>query len=141
MGYTTEFSGELKFNQELTAKELAYLKQYLGEDPREHKEWEFDGDLSYIQFELNDDFTGIRWDGGEKFYYAVEAVNFLSKEMRKLKPTFAFKGQLLAQGEEIDDRWNLKMKDGVAINVPITPNGEKVRCPHCHEEFFTGDAE
>ena len=48
MGYTTNFKGELKFTKELKASELAKLSSMLGEDCREHPEWDYEGPLYYI---------------------------------------------------------------------------------------------
>lgn len=63
MGYTTNFKGELKFTKELKASELAKLSSMLGEDCREHPEWDYEGPLYYIDLELLEDFSGIKWDG------------------------------------------------------------------------------
>lgn len=143
MGYTTTFKGTLKFNPDLTAKELGHLKKYLGEDIRDHLEWLEGGfeekDLYYVQFEINDDFSGIEWDGSEKFYGSVDCVNLLTKEMRKVRPDFEFTGELQAQGEEADDRWILRMKDGIAKGVKLVSSGDKVECPHCGETFSLGE--
>jgi hypothetical protein len=39
MGYSTEFRVELKFTTDLTAKQLGKVKSFLGQDCREHAEW------------------------------------------------------------------------------------------------------
>lgn len=139
MGYTTQFKGVLKFKAEPTREQLAELKQYLGGDLRG-----LDPSCNavredfavYIQFELASDFSGIQWDGSEKFSGPVAVVNWLTVKMREVWPEFAFTGQLAAQGEDVDDRWILKMVNGVATKVETPPTGRRVECPHCEQHFY-----
>jgi len=39
MGYTTKFKGKLKFTTKLSPKQLTKIKSFLGEDCRNHPEW------------------------------------------------------------------------------------------------------
>ena len=138
MGYTTEFEGQLTFTKPLMAEQLAYLNTFLGENGRDHPEWvgpNLSKEISYIQFELTKDFTGIQWDGSEKFYFAVEAVNLILVNMQAKYPDFGLYGSLTAQGEEIDDRWQLAIVDGKAIRKDVPIIGQKVTCPHCNRDF------
>lgn len=137
MGYTTSFQGELKFKQELSATELAELRKYLGKDRRDIG-WgkdKLDVFWCHIDFEFNDDFSGIRWDGSEKFYDADDVVNFLTDRMREKYPEFELVGELSAQGESYDDRWILRMVNGVATRIEHPRVGQKIECPHCGDEF------
>lgn len=62
MGYNTTFKGSLSFTSDPTAKQMAKLKSFFGEDCRDHPEWgarEFTG---YIDLRLTDDFAGVEWD-------------------------------------------------------------------------------
>jgi hypothetical protein len=90
MGYTTRFTGALKFKSEITIPQLKELQKWFGE--------ECPG-ASYVQFELTKEMDGIQWDGGEKFYQVPECVNFLTKHMREQWPDFAFTGELQAAGD------------------------------------------
>jgi NAD-dependent DNA ligase len=136
MGYTTEFSGELLFTEELKASELAELNKFLGEDCREHPEWE-NTSLTYIDLELTKNFDGLTWNGSEKTYDLTEKVNLVIERMQKVYPGFGLTGELLAQGEEVGDVWRLVMKNNVAYEVRIDlSHKKKVTCPHCDEEFF-----
>lgn len=134
MGYSTEFKGQLKFTTELTGKQLLKVKSFLGEDCREHPEWGATG-MTYIDLRLLDDFTGLEWDGAEKTYDLVEKVNLIISEMQKEYPDFGLTGQLVAQGEDIDDRWVLSVVNNVATREEVVMTGEKVTCPHCGEDF------
>ena len=140
MGYSTEFTGELKFTTELTGKQLAKVKSFLGGDSREHPEWG-GADLTYIDLELNDDFTGLKWDGAEKTYDLEKKVNLLIKNVKKDYPEFGLTGQLLAQGEDVSDRWVLAMDNGKAVHRKTAIKGKKVTCPHCDEDFLLEGAD
>lgn len=137
MGYNTHFDGELKFAAEPTLKQVAFLKGMLGEDCRDHPEWEPVGDASYIDLVLLDDFSGIKWDDGtEKTYGLVNAVNIITREMRKQWPDFKLTGAILAQGDYIDDRWMLSIDDeGIAHKQEVRITGQKITCPHCNRTF------
>jgi hypothetical protein len=138
MGYSTNFSGELRFTSELSASQLAKLSKMLGADLREHPEWNVDsGKAGYVDLELTEDFAGLRWNGAEKTYFLVESVNTIIRQMRKAMPAFGLTGQLLAQGESIEDRWFLIIGDnGFAQKAEIAIKGQKVRCPHCDRDFM-----
>jgi hypothetical protein len=139
VGYSTSFTGELKFKKEATSKQLAELKKFLDQDRRQigfedDSVYETDNEYWYhIDLEFNDDFSGVRWNEAEKTYCLEHIVNFLTKQMRKKWKDFEFVGEMSAQGEEYDDRWTLKMVDGVAKKIPIVIKGMEVTCPHCEE--------
>jgi hypothetical protein len=144
MGYQTEFKGQLSFNRELTGSELAFLKSmfWIDDDDLAKGEWVVPEDKPhYVQLELSPDFSGIQWDGSEKFYKAVEAVNFVILNMRHRYPDFALTGRLQAQGEEFEDRWELVIgEDGLAHQVDLPAPGQVVKCPHCEEKFSLDSA-
>jgi len=140
MGYTTNFVGSLKFIKELKATELAHLKKVLGIDIREFPDLQcFDvGNKLYytVDLELTDDFSGIEWSGVEKSCEMVAQVNFVIRYMRSKFPDFELDGIMTAQGEEVDDRWVLSIKDGFAIKTVTPPKGTKIECPHCGKKFY-----
>lgn len=139
MGYTTKFKGDLKFTKELAATQLAHLKKMLGEDCREHPEWDAKN-LYYIDLELNDDFSGLRWNGTEKTYSMEKLVNLVILEMRKKWPDFGLTGIFSAQGEDVEDRWTLSIgEDGMAKKTKVPIVGQKIVCPHCEETFILED--
>lgn len=141
MGYSTNFTGELKFTAEATAPQLAALKAMMGEDCREHPEWNAPG-LYYIDLELTDDFTGIKWNGAEKTYELEKLVNVVLRVMREKWPQFGLTGTLGAQGEDVEDRWALQMgEDGFAHKVKRAMTGKIVTRPHCDERFALEDAQ
>ena len=141
MGYSTNFNGELKFTREATALQLAALNAMLGEDCRDHPEWNALG-LYAIDLELNNQFDGLRWDGSEKTYDLDKLVNVVLRVMREKWPDFGLTGQLQAQGKEFGDRWALVIgTDGWAAKVKYAPSGKTVRCPHCAETFSLEDAQ
>lgn len=137
MGYSTKFTGELKFAKELTATQLAALSAMMGEDCREHPEWGAK-DLYYIDLELNEDFSGLRWSGAEKTYGMEKCVNVVIGEMRKRWADFALTGQLNAQGEDVEDRWTLSIggPDGLAMKTKVPVVGQRITCPDCGHKFI-----
>jgi len=144
MGYSTEFEGTLYFTEQLTAEQSQALDKILGEDVRDHDEWEHDEDsyVTYIDLEVTRDNDGIKWDGSEKTYGLDEAVNIVLREMRKQFPTFGLTGQIRAQGESMDDRWILMMDDdGDAVKQDVVFNGKKITCPHCEETIYLEEGE
>jgi hypothetical protein len=136
MGYSTNFSGELKFAHDVTVPELTALQKFLGADVREHKEWNPPHDLYFIDLELLEDFTGLKWDGSEKTYELDQAINLITREMRKEFPEFKLQGQLLAQGEDAEDRWMLVLDEqGIASKQEIVITGQRVKCLECGHKF------
>ena len=135
MGYSTDFTGELKFTTDLTGKQLAKIKSFLGEDCRDHPEWNAK-ELTYIDLELTEDFSGIQWDGSEKTYELAEKINLIISQMKKDYPEFGLSGSLLAQGEDMNDRYSIVIENGFAKEKKIIITGKKVKCPHCDEEFI-----
>lgn len=75
----------------------------------------------------NEDGTAIEWDGGEKFYHSEEWMRFLIDHF--LKPDHiadlsflqghTLNGKILAQGEEITDRWKLIVEDNVVSSIEL----------------------
>jgi hypothetical protein len=67
----------------------------------------------------------------------IEKINLLTHEMRKKFPNFCLQGELIAQGDECDDRWKLSIdENGTAHRIDIEIRGKKVTCPCCGEEFI-----
>lgn len=134
MGYSTDFSGKLSIYPELTSSQIVSLKKILGEDCRDHPEWDA-GDLTYIDLQFTDEMDALEWDGSEKTYELVEKVNLVIKLMRQTVPNFTLSGELFAEGESHDDKWFLRMVDNKAITVAYVPKGKIVVCPHCDKSF------
>lgn len=71
-----------------------------------------------------------------KIYEMVNQVNLVIREMKRIWPDFGLEGELQAQGEEMSDRWVLRIgQDGMAYSASIPQLGEKVKCPRCEHEF------
>lgn len=134
MGYNTRFRGTLKFTSEPTVPMIAKLNDLFGKDAREMGGGR---DSGYIDLVLAKDFSGIEWDSGtEKTYGLEKCVNLVISEMHKEYPQFGLTGSLLAQGEDMEDRWALVMEDGVAYKRKIAITGQRVQCPECNHKFI-----
>tara|TARA_Y100000310_G_C20685685_1_gene818792 strand:+ start:799 stop:1224 length:426 start_codon:yes stop_codon:yes gene_type:complete len=138
MGYSTDFNGILYFTKGLNRNEKNELEKFLGADCREHPEWK-SPNLTFIDLEFSYDESGLEWDGSEKTYDLAEKINLIVKEMKKKFPDFGLVGEMIVQGQEMDDRWLLKIENGIAKETQLITISEKVKCPHCGEEFYPGD--
>lgn len=141
MGYSTDFTGSLDFTENLPASVLAEVKKFFSEDCRDHPEWKNSEGLYYVDLEFTDDFSGIQWNGAEKTYDMVGVINMILINMRDKYPMFSLEGRMEAQGEDIDDRWSLVMKGGLAEKVDMPRIGEKICCPRCGQDFYLEELE
>lgn len=138
MGYSTEFTGTLRFASSPVVEQLAELGTMLGEDVRDHPEWgavSTAKDFYYIDLKTTRDLMGLEWSGAEKTYNMVAQVNFVITRMRARWPEFGLVGALVAQGEDGDDTWTLEMVDGAAVKKPRVLPGVRVKCPDCDHVF------
>jgi hypothetical protein len=136
MGYETKYRGCFKFTNELKASELAYLGSFFGEDCRDHPEWGVMLENYYVDLRFTKDYLGIEWNGSEKTYDMPEQINFIIDRIRERNINTELEGKMSAQGEEIDDRYDIIIQEGRAIRIELTPPGTKIECPHCKEEFY-----
>lgn len=142
MGYSTQFDGMLKFNPELTASQLAKVSAFLGEDCRDHPEWDRPGKPysghTYIDLELTDDFSGLKWDGSEKTYELPEKINMMIDLLNE-DFEFGLEGAMRAQGGDIGDVWLLVMENNEAkVKEAVYHTGaklEKIDLEELWEEF------
>ena len=141
MGYNTEFQGVLYFTHPLSKEELSQIESMLGQDIRDHLEWKDKKGLTWINLCLTDDNSGLMWNGDEKSYDMLDKIELIIRVMRKINPKFGLYGSMLAQGEEIDDRYYIYMHKP---NVPMMKMAEPtdpetiLQCPHCGERFKYG---
>ncbi len=120
MGYSTYFTGVLKFKEPITEEQETLLKSISGIDCRDGNPFNVDcPNISYIDFEITQGKLGIEHNGAEKSYDAAKQVNFIIDVMKTQYPDFALKGGLIAQGESVGDVWKLLIKDGKAVEEKI----------------------
>jgi len=83
----------------------------------------------WCQWVPTDDGTAIRWDGSEKFYHSEEWMRYLiehfvgsnplaQRQLPFLQP-HVLNGEIVAQGEHMDDRWKLVVEDNVVTRVDL----------------------
>lgn len=109
MGYTTEFEGEFEITPPLTLDQLTEINNFMegrhGGNinvyegfPSFHCDWETNGDT-------------IKWNESEKSYKMYEWIKLLNEKF--FKPWGCMlTGDISAQGENKDDRWGMRAKDG-----------------------------
>lgn len=165
MGYSTKFAGRIAIVPPLNPQEIAYLRKFAG-TRRMHRErgpYFVDGtgyagqghDPDIIDFNEpgdgqpglwchwvpTDDGAGLEWDGGEKFYYATDWMQYLidhflksgavaqehmrSAAMSHIPDGFAsftfdhvLNGVVAAQGEEPEDQWQLTVENNQVTDSP-----------------------
>lgn len=121
MGYTTEFSGELKFNKKLdqqTIRQIADLNRF-----NPHEEAHAGRPASFCQWVVSDG-RSLKWDGNEKFYLYVEWLEYIIDNI--LKPgRYTLSGQLYAEGEEQGDLSTIFVKNNKVTHSPLTRSEKK----------------
>lgn len=122
MGYSTDFTGDVKFTCKMTPEMVDHLNVICGEDVRDHPDWKVPQDkygpaFYYIDIEINDDGSGVRWNGSEKSYSMEKQVQFIIDWMKEKYPEFGLIGVMEAQGEDVGDHWFLVADNDKAMAV------------------------
>jgi hypothetical protein len=106
MGYTTSFSGQFKLDKELTLKDYRWLED-INDD---HSTIGQDHPDSYCQWVATEDGLAIEWDGGEKFYYYTEWLQWLVDNFFAPRG-YVLNGQVEWDGEERGDVGRITVED------------------------------
>ena len=123
MGYNTEFIGPLYLPPGISPEHRQLIKDYL--------KGNFEIDLK-----MSVDNLALVWNGAEKTYDMDKQVNNLIAHFIPLIPNFTLTGRMLAQGEDVADRWVLFMDPGgTARCADINETGDTIPCPHCGKPF------
>lgn len=72
----------------------------------------------WCQWMPTDDGMGIEWDGGEKFYYYVEWLEYIINKITKPNGYVA-NGEITWQGEERQDKGRIIVRDNVITTEEI----------------------
>ncbi len=110
MGYSTDFTGDLKFTCAMTPEMLERLNVICGEDVRDHPDWKVPQDKygpAFYHVDIEPTSDGITWNGSEKSYCMEKQVQFAIDWMKIEYPDFGLVGVMEAQGEDIGDHWFL----------------------------------
>jgi hypothetical protein len=134
---SAQFEGCLTFKEPITYEQVKLLETILEQDCRDHPVWGAN-DLTYIDFEFNEDRSGLQWNNAEKSYAMAEKANLIIKLMNAWGHPITLEGEMLAQGDDIGDVWRLVMENNVARDVDVIINGI-VTCPECEHQFIPGE--
>jgi len=144
MGYSTDFSGGLKFNRELTHKEWMELKR-LGNCDSKHDgfytEFTDTPDTipdSYLQWEPSEDGTSYVWNGGEKFYDYIHWLRWVIKHYM-IPRDLVLNGEIRWQGEEMEDVGVIMATDNKITTRKLVVEG-MCECPSCGHKFVPQNA-
>lgn len=121
MGYSTQFKGKLRFDNPITVPEMVKLDSILGEDVRDHPEWNIPEDLyfTYVDLEITNGVTGLQWDGSEKTYEMPELIKLVIRLMQEEFPDFSLSGSLFAQGEDVGDVYTISVDKNKVEMIPF----------------------
>lgn len=117
MGYTTEFSGKVTISPALSLEDYKYLEALSQNDQRDKGPWQVPGKAEaghyFCQWSPSEDGTSLAWDGNEKFYHSAGWMRYIVEDY--LAPMgYVCNGEIEAQGEDMSDRWLLRVQDNVA---------------------------
>lgn len=139
MGYNTDYTGVIGFSRELKGSEITHLEPYLHsqydrrEDPNNTDNV---GDFNWIDLEFSGDFMGLEYNGSEKSRNMEGQLQFAINRLVEKAPDVMCNGEMLAQGEEHDDRYKIIVTNNKVTVKKIVLKGKKVVCPNCNEEFI-----
>lgn len=157
MGYTTKFSGTLKFSQTPSVGKLQWLAKLLADYDHEwlgkvasdsaypYNPEAGDGDFRhYVDLRLTKDLSGIEWDSDtEKNSGMLTAIKVLQHAINAQFPTepeVFFEGTMTAQGEDPSDVWGIEAHEGTIKRIRMQKPKETL-CPHCRNWFLTNKAQ
>lgn len=148
MGYNTSFTGKIRILSEDANASFAIVSGLLDRfDDAEKMAADFhfpedklDSDRAgYFALSVKDDNDGsfLTWDGSEKTYGMVNALNILMFAAKSISPSIIFHGEMVAQGEGVGDIWGVSVKDSFATRVEFEIGSDKreVCCPACGKRF------
>lgn len=129
MGYSTSFTGGLKFSRVLTVTEYNYLNGF--SEDRHEGEQGMPG--TWCQWIPNKEGTELVWDGGEKFYEYIEWLKWLIENYFK-KNDIVLNGAIRWEGEDNKDVGIITVTDNY-VEVEELQLVGAVDCPNCGHTF------
>jgi hypothetical protein len=131
MGNSISYTGEFFFTTELSDAQRERLESYfdiVGIDGISHK--------AHIAFEYTLNEDGIQWTVTDHNYYIDEILNYLIDSMQIEYPDFGLEGEMLVQGEDVNDRYLITIVDGRAISLGLNYGTTYVECPKCKHKHL-----
>ena len=110
MGYDTHFNGEFKFDRELSHQHSRELMKI--HDTRHGNATTKDQDFPgmYCQWVPNETYTGLVWDGEDKFYEYIPWLKWLIDNV--FEPNgYKLNGKVYWVGEQPTDIGTIEVKD------------------------------
>lgn len=135
MGYDTEFEGALRVEPPLDAEEVAFLRRFArsrrmkrkggpyinSSDERDVLDFNTPPEGQpglWCDWEPSDDGSTIEWNHAEKSYDSTEWIKYLIEHFLKpgalaigqvaaIKGGHVVNGEVVAQGEDMRDRWRI----------------------------------
>lgn len=116
MGYTTSFDGVFEITPHLSKKLMREINQFC-EERHGGPSKAFDG-MPGFWCDYETDGESLFWSGKEKSYDMLQWLQYLLDNY--FTPNgHTLTGKMMAQGEDPDDRWGMKVVDGRAKEIKI----------------------
>lgn len=123
MGYTTKFIGSVELSRKLTFKEARFWMDFVENDSL----FENDSKLrSYLQWVPSYNLDAIVWDGNEKFYNYVEALEWICRWLYSID--IVANGTMFWRGESSDDIGLIKVQRNIVYveRIEVLVSGSKI---------------
>lgn len=134
MGYNTRFSGTIYFAQTISVAEIRELRQWIGGIDVRDIEPNAKYGFCIIDLDIDEDMTGLCWNGSEKTYFLEQQINWVVSKMRLKFPNFTLNGEIEAVVED-GDRYQIVVNAGSATRIQLQSKSERIECPYCGREF------
>lgn len=111
MGYSTDFIGRFDLDRQLQLEDYIIINELADLRPDERADGMPD---TWCQWAVTRDGRHIEWNGGEKFYYYQEWLQWIVDYLE----SYTLSGSIEYQGEETGDSGTLVIENGKAVLKP-----------------------
>lgn len=130
------FKGNLYFKQPLSYKEVklfdTFKEDFISGDTLKYTK----EDIIDFEFDLSYDNTYMYWDNSENTSDFYNKIKLFIKFMVENSPTFELNGELIGQGEDIDDRFKIIVDKNVVTESYIEDNFIELKLYQNKEEIW-----
>ena len=136
MGYNTEFIGSLHFNKPLSLKEKEHFDTFKNDMNNKNSSKYTKEDICFFEFDISNDNSYIYWDNTEKPYDISAKLKLFIKFMLENNSDFELNGELLAQGENIEDRYKIIVNKNTITEEFVEDNHLELKLYPDREEIW-----
>lgn len=130
MGYYTKHIARINLKGDLDLQKIKQIKNELSKGFFDYEDGE-----CYRVLELGDSLETITiTEEGIKAYNLDKELIHFQSFLKALG--VSMDGVIDCQGEDFEDVYKWVLQNNTAEKVQITPEGEKIMCPHCEQYFY-----